>query len=93
VKPPLVEARWSASQYPRPRTSRRPCPHGVPPADREEVFERFVRLDPAPDRSAGGAGLGLVVVRETVVAHGGAVRIEDSPLGGARFVVTFPSPP
>ncbi|WFR66497.1 HAMP domain-containing sensor histidine kinase [Curtobacterium flaccumfaciens] len=60
---------------------------GVPPDERDRVFERFVRLDEARSRDAGGAGLGLAIVRDAVRAHGGAVLVTDSPLGGARFVV------
>ena len=46
---------------------------GVPAADRERVFERFVRLDDARSRGQGGTGLGLAIVREVVRAHGGEV--------------------
>ncbi|SDQ74406.1 Signal transduction histidine kinase [Curtobacterium sp. UNCCL20] len=60
---------------------------GVPTGERERVFERFVRLDEARSRDAGGAGLGLAIVRDAVRAHGGTVTVTDSPLGGARFVV------
>lgn len=60
---------------------------GIPPADRERVFERFVRLDAARARDAGGSGLGLAIVREVVTGHGGSVVVEPSALGGARFVV------
>lgn len=60
---------------------------GIPAEERERVFERFVRLDEARSRDTGGSGLGLAIVREIVLAHGGSVRIDDSPLGGARFVV------
>ncbi|WP_144714145.1 cell wall metabolism sensor histidine kinase WalK [Curtobacterium pusillum] len=60
---------------------------GVPVAERDRVFDRFVRLDEARSRDAGGAGLGLAIVQEAVRAHGGTVAVTDSPLGGARFVV------
>ncbi|WP_208321867.1 HAMP domain-containing sensor histidine kinase [Curtobacterium sp. PhB25] len=60
---------------------------GIPPAERDRVFERFVRLDEARSRDAGGAGLGLAIVRDAVRAHGGEATVADSPLGGARFVV------
>ncbi len=60
---------------------------GVPEDARERVFERFVRLDEARSRDAGGAGLGLAIVRDAVRAHGGHVSVTVSPLGGARFVV------
>ena len=64
---------------------------GVPPADRERIFERFTRLDDARTRGAGGTGLGLAIVREIVHRHDGSVAVEDRPGGGARFVVRFPS--
>ncbi|WP_420452181.1 ATP-binding protein [Ilumatobacter sp.] len=64
---------------------------GVPPAERERVFERFVRLDEARSRDGGGSGLGLSIVREVVAAHDGDVVIAASDeLGGARVVVTLP---
>jgi signal transduction histidine kinase len=60
---------------------------GIAASDRDRVFERFVRLDAARSRDAGGAGLGLAIVQEAVRAHGGTITVTDSPLGGARFVV------
>jgi signal transduction histidine kinase len=56
------------------------------------VFERFVRLDDARARDDGGSGLGLAIVAELVAAHGGAVAIASSPLGGTRVEVTLPRP-
>ncbi|WP_112238600.1 sensor histidine kinase [Kribbella monticola] len=64
---------------------------GVPAAERYRVFERFVRLDASRDRGSGGSGLGLSIVQEVVRGHGGTVRITESSLGGARFVVTLPA--
>jgi signal transduction histidine kinase len=65
---------------------------GVAPADREAVFERFSRGRSAPLRGdLGGTGLGLALVREHVLAHGGATWYEESPTGGARFVVEIPA--
>ncbi|WP_445259091.1 ATP-binding protein [Nocardioides aurantiacus] len=63
---------------------------GIAPADRERVFERFVRLDESRARDAGGSGLGLAIVREIVRAHGGSVEIGSSPWGGARVTVRLP---
>ena len=63
---------------------------GVPPEERERVFERFVRLDEARSRDAGGSGLGLAIVRGIAAAGGGTVVVDASRWGGARFVVTLP---
>ena len=56
---------------------------GVPTAERERVFERFVRLDEARASHDGGSGLGLAIVREIARQHGGDATIDDSDLGGA----------
>jgi signal transduction histidine kinase len=63
---------------------------GVPVEARERIFDRFVRLDEARARDGGGAGLGLAITREIVVAHGGEVSVADAPGGGARFVIRLP---
>lgn len=63
---------------------------GIPEDQREAVFERFVRLDPGRSRGKGGTGLGLALVRDLVTAHGGDVKADISPLGGACFRVTLP---
>ncbi|AVH24621.1 sensor histidine kinase [Nocardia cyriacigeorgica] len=63
---------------------------GVPEADRERIFQRFVRLDEARSRDDGGAGLGLAIVRDVVERHDGAIGVEGAPRGGARFVVELP---
>ena len=62
---------------------------GVPPPLRSEIFERFSR-GPHARAVADGAGLGLALVAQHVRRHGGQVRVEDRPGGGARFVVTLP---
>ena len=78
---------------------------GIDEADRERVFERFARLDAARDRDAGGAGLGLAIVRAVAEAAGGSVRAtgvadDGGPGGasetvatGARLVVRLPAAP
>ena len=66
---------------------------GIPEADRERVFDRFVRLDPARARHEGGSGLGLAIVRELAGRHGGTVRIGESHLGGALVEVLLPTAP
>lgn len=67
---------------------------GVPLAERSRVFERFYRGSRSGQREAGeGTGLGLSLVAEHVRLHGGSIWIEDSPSGGARFVVELPLSP
>ncbi len=64
---------------------------GIPSADRERVFERFVRLDESRSRTDGGSGLGLAIVHDIVESHGGSVVISDAAiLGGASFTVSLP---
>lgn len=63
---------------------------GVPDDERDRIFERFVRLDEARSRDAGGSGLGLAIVKGIAAASGGAVSVDASRWGGARFVVTLP---
>ena len=63
---------------------------GVAPADRERVFERFVRLDEARERDAGGSGLGLAIAREIAREQGGDVVLADSDLGGLRAELRLP---
>jgi hypothetical protein len=61
---------------------------GIPAEERERVFERGVRL--ARDERVPGSGIGLAVVREIVSMHGGTVRADDAPGGGAALVVRLP---
>ncbi|WP_432937128.1 sensor histidine kinase [Kribbella sp. CA-253562] len=63
---------------------------GIPPERRQEIFERFTRLDAARDRDHGGAGLGLSIVADITRAHDGRIDVGDSPLGGARFQLRLP---
>lgn len=63
---------------------------GIPANEREAVFRPFVRLDQARNQDSGGGGLGLTIARDIAHSHGGSVRLEDSPLGGLRAVVTIP---
>jgi two-component system OmpR family sensor kinase len=57
---------------------------GIPPAERELVFDRFHRSEASRDRHSGGSGLGLAIARSIVELHDGRIWAEDSPLGGAR---------
>jgi signal transduction histidine kinase len=61
---------------------------GIPPEERERVFDRFVQLDPA--RSSGRAGLGLAIARMIAKLHHGSLSIQESGLGGASFELTLP---
>ena len=63
---------------------------GVPEADRERIFERFVRLDEARSRDDGGAGLGLAIARDVAVRHGGTLTVGRAPAGGALFELRLP---
>nr|WP_231402798.1 ATP-binding protein [Caenimonas aquaedulcis] len=62
---------------------------GVPPAERERIFEPFYRLAGASERS-GGVGLGLALVRSITQRHHGTVQCVDQPGGGACFVLRVP---
>lgn len=61
---------------------------GIPPEERERVFERGVRL--SRDERVPGSGIGLAVVREIVAMHGGGVHVEGPPGGGTAVVVRLP---
>jgi signal transduction histidine kinase len=63
---------------------------GVPPDQRERIFEPFYRLPGASERE-GGVGLGLALVRSIAQRHGGSVRCEERLGGGASFVVELPA--
>ncbi|MDO9406098.1 MAG: ATP-binding protein [Polaromonas sp.] len=65
---------------------------GVPAGQRERIFEPFYRLPGASERE-GGVGLGLALVRSISERHGGSVRCEARPGGGASFVVELPLAP
>jgi signal transduction histidine kinase len=63
---------------------------GIPPEERDRIFERFHRLDAARSRNSGGAGLGLAIVRAIAEAHGGQVRaVERDGAPGARVELTL----
>ncbi len=62
---------------------------GVPPELRERIFEPFYRLPGATERD-GGVGLGLSLVKSIAIRHGGSVFCENSPGGGACFVIQLP---
>ncbi|MGH2610193.1 MAG: sensor histidine kinase, partial [Tepidiformaceae bacterium] len=62
---------------------------GVPSAEQDAVFERYRRG--STSRGRDGSGIGLYISKGIVEMHGGSMRIEESPLGGADFVVALPA--
>ncbi len=63
---------------------------GIPPAERERIFERFQRLDSRLVRQLKGAGLGLYISKAIIEAHGGRIWVEEAPTGGAAFSFSLP---
>ena len=63
---------------------------GIPPDERQRVFTAFTRLDRSRDRATGGHGLGLAIVRLVLEQHDGSAFADESPLGGARFTLSWP---
>ena len=63
---------------------------GIPPGERERVFDRFHRTDESRARAQGGSGLGLAIARAIVEAHGGRIWADASPEGGARLAFELP---
>jgi signal transduction histidine kinase len=63
---------------------------GVPDEDLPHIFDRFYRVDKARSREAGGSGLGLSIVRDTVAVHGGSIKAWRRNGGGMVFQVSFP---
>ncbi len=63
---------------------------GIPPAERERVFDRFYRRGLADEP---GTGLGLAIVRGVAQRHGATVALDDSPLGGLRVTLRFGAMP
>jgi two-component system, OmpR family, sensor kinase ParS len=62
---------------------------GVPPDQRQRLFEPFTRIEGSRGRDSGGVGLGLAIVKSVAEWHGGEARISDSPLGGARVSIIW----
>ena len=63
---------------------------GIPEEDRLNIFSRFYRVDKARSREAGGSGLGLSIVHDAVLAHGGSITVGANKPRGSVFVVSFP---
>ena len=63
---------------------------GIPTDCRDSIFQPFFRVDKSRSREMGGVGLGLALVREIAVLHGGSVTVESSSENGTTFSVTLP---
>jgi len=63
---------------------------GIPESYREQVFQPFTRIDTSRDRQSGGYGLGLAITQKIVQQHGGHISVDQSPLGGAGFILCLP---
>jgi two-component system sensor histidine kinase SenX3 len=63
---------------------------GIAEDERERVFERFYRSDPARSRNTGGSGLGLAIVKHVAQNHGGDVRVWSQPGRGSTFTIRLP---
>jgi PAS domain S-box-containing protein len=63
---------------------------GIPPDERDRIFEKFYRLDPQQTQGVGGSGLGLYICRELVERMDGRLRVESEPGKGSRFTVELP---
>ncbi len=63
---------------------------GIPEDMREEVFKPFFRLESSRNPETGGVGLGLTIARDVVRAHGGDIKLSDSPNGGLRVILRLP---
>ncbi|HEV7950831.1 MAG TPA: ATP-binding protein, partial [Glaciihabitans sp.] len=66
---------------------------GIPEEERERVFERFFRVDPARSRNTGGSGLGLSIVKHVIQNHGGDIRVWSQPGKGSTFTIRLPLAP
>ncbi|MET4731906.1 signal transduction histidine kinase [Thalassospira sp. MBR-102] len=63
---------------------------GIPPDQRDQVFEPFFRLESSRNRETGGIGLGLAIARTAIRAHGGEIYLEDAPSGGLLARIYLP---
>jgi two-component system, OmpR family, sensor histidine kinase SenX3 len=63
---------------------------GISDKDKERIFERFYRVDPARSRQTGGTGLGLAIVKHVAASHGGQVTVWSSEGQGSTFTLRLP---
>jgi two-component system osmolarity sensor histidine kinase EnvZ len=64
---------------------------GIPASKHDIVFKPFLRLETSRNSDTGGAGLGLSITKDIIVRHGGAITLDESPLGGLRVLITLPT--
>ena len=65
---------------------------GIPESERLNIFGRFYRVDKARSRASGGSGLGLSIVHDAVLSHGGTIAVGQNKPQGSVFIVSFPRP-
>jgi len=63
---------------------------GIPPEEREHIFEKFRQVDSSNTRAKGGTGLGLAIAREIVEMHGGRIWVESTLGQGSTFRMQLP---
>lgn len=63
---------------------------GIPEIDRPRIFDRFYRVDKSRSRVTGGVGLGLSIVKDIIVAHGGSIDVDSELNVGTTFTITLP---
>jgi signal transduction histidine kinase len=63
---------------------------GIPSEHLPYIFDRFYRADKSRARQTGGAGLGLAIAKQLVIAHGGSISAENTPGQGTTFTFTLP---
>ena len=84
-----VDARWNGTDVLIGVADRGP---GIPAGEREQIFQRFYRLNRDHRSHTAGSGLGLAICRGIVEAHGGQIWVEDRPGGGSAFRISLPLP-
>ena len=65
--------------------------YGIDKADLKNIFRRFYRTPPAHESGENGSGIGLAIVEEIVVRHGGSIEVESQVGEGSRFTLSLPA--
>ena len=63
---------------------------GIDLEKHSSIFERFYRVEKSRNRSSGGAGIGLTVVKDLVEVHGGKISVNSQPGRGTKFKIVLP---